>query len=89
MKKKTAQKTRAPADCRTFNQVCELERDGVHTKSSWLSVAHGGTVHIYNQVIGEPSTGNVTLTKREFMRMYEWYMKPQKLTPVTEGERRD
>jgi hypothetical protein len=61
-----------PKTANTFNKVCKLKKDSVSTRKSWMSVG-GATISIYNQKKGESSTGNVTLTKKEFERFIKFY----------------
>jgi hypothetical protein len=61
-----------PRTARTLNQQCELKRDNIESKESWILIDEG-FVHIHNQRNGEESTGGVTLTRREFDRFVDWY----------------
>lgn len=53
-----------PKTANTFNKLCKLKRDNLHTSKSWILVEEN-SVSIRNQKSGEESTGNITLTKKE------------------------
>ena len=67
----------SPRVAKTFNQLCQLQTDNINSKTSWLLVDEG-VVYIHNQIKEHPSTGSVTLTRREFNRFVDWYNKNQK-----------
>lgn len=67
----------SPRVAKTFNQLCQLQTDNINSKTSWLLVDEG-VVYIHNQINGHPSTGSITLTRREFNRFVDWYNKNQK-----------
>lgn len=71
-------KTRAPADCRGIDQVCELQTDHHDLKGAWI-LTDGYRVSIHTQETGKPSTGGVTLTPQQLNRLVAWWQKPQKL----------
>lgn len=65
-----------PKTANTFNKVCKLKRDNVHTRRSWIMLCGDGNpnhITICNQKNGHPSTGEVTLTKKEFERFIKFY----------------
>jgi hypothetical protein len=72
-------KMRAPFEVRTFDHVCQLERDNIETRKSWMSIQPDGSVSIYNQMNGKQATGNVSLTRAEFIKFAEFYVKPQRI----------
>lgn len=72
------QKMRAPADCRSNDQLCELVRDNISTPQSWIMIGNN-EVTICNQEPGKPSTGSVTLSRAEFLKFAQWYTKPQRI----------
>lgn len=67
----------SPRMTKTFNQIWRLQSDNINSKTSWLLIDEG-VVYIHNQVFGKPSTGSVTLTRREFNRFIDWYNHNQK-----------
>lgn len=73
------QKMRAPADCRTVDQQCELVRDNISTPQSWILLDGADGVTITNQRPGESSTGSVKLSRAEFLKFAQWYTKPQRI----------
>lgn len=67
-----------PRQTRTFEDICRLQTDHCDTKEAWLSV-DVGSITIMNQRTGEPSTGQVTLTRHAFGRFVDWYLREQKM----------
>jgi hypothetical protein len=67
-----AKENLTPKTANTFNKVFKLERDNVSTRNSWISVSPN-RISIYNQKNGQSSTGNVSLTKKEFERFIKFY----------------
>lgn len=69
----------SPRETKTFKQLCSLKTDNTESKESWILV-DVGTVHIHNQKNGEHSTGEVTLSRKEFNKFVDWYNKKQKVS---------
>ena len=61
-----------PKTANTFNKICQLSRDNIHTTKSWLMVGEK-TVDICNQKSGEKSIGIVTISKKDFERFIKFY----------------
>lgn len=61
-----------PKTANTTNKLCQLERDNVSTRNSWVLVEER-YVHITNQKSGNPSIGSVRMTKKEFERFIKFY----------------
>jgi hypothetical protein len=72
----------SPRNAKTFKQLCSLRTDNTQSKTSWI-LLDVGTVHIHNQKNGENSTGEVTLTRREFNQFVDWYNGQQKVRRKT------
>ena len=65
--------TLTPKTANTFNKICKLKRDNVHTRKSWILLELPNRIIISNQRSGEERTGKVTLTKKEFERFIKFY----------------
>lgn len=76
--RKSKAKTLAPYQCRSTNDLCQLQRDNLNFKRCWLLV-NEGHVTIAEQVIGQNSTTMVRISKRAFESMARWYLTPQKV----------
>jgi hypothetical protein len=50
------------------------------TKNAWFHLGHDGSLHIVNQRFGEPSTGNVRLTRAEFEQFVSFYKRGHGIT---------
>lgn len=61
-----------PKTANTFNKICQLKRDNVSTRKSWMLIDERG-ISICNQKIGETNTGKVRLTRKEFERFIKFY----------------
>lgn len=67
----------SPKTARTLADHCTLRSDNYSVGDAWI-ISDGDTVSIVKQKQGEPSTGEVTLTKQQFNRMIRWYQTPTK-----------
>lgn len=73
-----------PRTAKSFEQICSLKCDNIQTKDSWILI-DVGVVHIHNQRNGEESTGEVTLTRKEFERFADWYNGKKKFRRKTDA----
>jgi hypothetical protein len=72
------QKTKAklsPRQAKTNAEVCALRRDNLSAGNFWMLV-DDGEVTITAQKPGESSTAMITMSKRNFNRLIDWYNKP-------------
>ena len=71
-------KVKRPYDCGSFDEVCELQTDHHELKNWWISV-DGYEVSIYEQRSGETVHSSVSVPKRQFDALVQWYMRQQKV----------
>ena len=76
--KKNRTKTLSPRKTVTFNQICSLQTDNAGTKNFWIQL-DVGSVHLCEQTSGEAAKGSLTIPRRDFNKLIEWYLKEQKL----------
>jgi hypothetical protein len=69
----------SPKTARSLGDVCSLRTDHYTVGDAWIIIdSDAQFVTIVNQNDGEPSTGQVELTKEQFNRMIRWYQTPTK-----------
>lgn len=71
-------KTLSPRKARTFKQMVSLKTDNHHTKESWILLMEGNSICISNQRNGEALTASITIQRKDFNRLIDWYNKEQK-----------
>lgn len=66
-----------PYDVKTERQLLDLTSDNRNTKHAWilLGVNH---VTVCVQQSGGPPIGQASMSRRDFNRLIDWYMKDQK-----------
>lgn len=58
------------------NEIARLQTDNHSTKTAWILIGEQ-TVTLTRQKNGEPDTGSVTLTRRDFHALIDWYQRGQ------------
>jgi hypothetical protein len=71
-------KTMSPKQARTDEQVCSLNRDNQTFGDYWI-IGGGDNVYIACQPEGCPAESNISIPRDVFIRMVNWYQRPQKL----------
>ncbi len=66
----------SPKEAKGLRGICKLKEDNSETKNHWIMVCEDG-VHLCKQRHGEPATAKITISKREFNKLIEWYLKKQ------------
>lgn len=66
----------SPRNAKTLNEICSLRTDHHDLKHSWI-LTDGVNVTITKQDVGCLSTESVTLPRREFNLLIDWYVKEQ------------
>lgn len=70
----------SPKEAKTIKEVCSLETDNYSTKDFWIMVDPcNKDVTIMNQRVGESATQKISIHKKDFNKLIEWYLKDQKL----------
>lgn len=67
----------SPKEARTYEQLCSLRATLWNCKWGWILTADG-EITIQHQPRGEPRIQEITIPKRVFDKMVEWYLKPQR-----------
>lgn len=57
-----------------------LPAEAHSTKTAWIHL-DCQTVVLANQVSGQPPTGRIEMTKRDFDALVDWYVREQKVNP--------
>jgi hypothetical protein len=70
---------RRPRDCKTIDDVCEIQRDNKDVGDFWM-ITDGYTVSIHEQKMGEPSKQQISIPRATFNKLIDWYSRPQKIT---------
>lgn len=76
-KRKLLKKKLSPKEATTFSKICSLGTDNVSNRNSWASIEEK-SIYICVQKRGHPSDSAVNLSRKEFERIVEWYIKKQK-----------
>ncbi len=76
MPKKT---TRSLAECSTIDQICELRYDNRTHKDCWI-LSDGYRVTIAEQRVGESPTQSITIPRKTFNKLIEFYTRQQRRT---------
>ena len=71
-------KTRAPRDARTLDDLCALTRDTVTYGEFW-ALTDGHTVTLARQRVGEAAAEIISIPRRTFNLIVNWYTKPQRV----------
>lgn len=78
MKKKQKHRYLSPAQARTHDDQCKLNRDNINGRRGWI-LLDGASVSIAEQTVGESAKAIVSLSRSDFEKLVRWYFKPQKL----------
>lgn len=79
---KEKRKTIAPRNSKTLKEVCSMPSDNYGGRTHWILANHQ-TVTIAQWKKGQTNTNMVTLKKKQFNELIDWYLREQKLKPVT------
>lgn len=71
-------KKMSPKQARTDEEVCRLNRDNISVGDYWI-IGGGDDVYISRQKEGQPAESNISIPRDVFIRMVNWYQRPQKL----------
>ncbi len=71
-----------PRDARSHSQVAKIPRDNVTYAGTWALLNGDGksTITITRQRRGENATESISIPRRDFDRIVDWYMKPVKVS---------
>ncbi len=69
--------TLTPRRAYTFDQICSLHTDNHETPRTWLML-DVGVVTLCNQRNGEEPTAEITIKRRDFERLVDWYNRAQR-----------
>jgi hypothetical protein len=67
----------SPREAKTYAQILKLKSDNYSTNGHWILLNGGGEVVIAEQVTGEAPTAKMKISRREFNRIVNWYVKEQ------------
>lgn len=76
MTKAIKKKPLSPMNARTLNELCSLQRDNWAYGDFWIMV-DGNEVVLAAQKHGESATGSVSIPRRHFKELVQWYMRDQ------------
>jgi len=62
-----------PKEVKRYEDIAKLKHQIAESKKSWLVFKRENEIVIHNQVLGEKSTGEVVLTRREFQKFVDWW----------------
>jgi hypothetical protein len=67
-----------PSDCTRLADVLSLDRSYQEFGGRYgMLIQHDGAVILTDHVPGQPQTGSVTIPRRQFQRLVEWYQTEQ------------
>ncbi|WP_024516881.1 hypothetical protein [Bradyrhizobium sp. Tv2a-2] len=68
----------APRAAKTPEEVCQLQTANFDVDGFWI--LHGiNTISFAEQKLGKPSKQTITISKKAFDKMVDWYLRDQKL----------
>lgn len=66
--------TMTPREAKTFEQICELDRDNVDTDEHWMILDSGGDeITLAAQQLGKPSSAKISMPRATFEAFIDWY----------------
>jgi hypothetical protein len=74
----SAVRTLSPRKARTDNELCQMRRDNFDTDNHWI-LTDTFRVTIAAQKLGEGATQSITVPRKTFDKLVDWYMREQKL----------
>ena len=69
-----------PRDAKTERQELSLHSENHGVAEGWILI-DGPKVHLHAQKEGEASTGSITMSRRGFNALIDWYNREQEDTP--------
>lgn len=69
---------RAPCECSTFKELCELRTDNHSLKDFWI-ISDEKHITLTKQKDGESPTETITIPKYQFKLLVSWYQKKQEI----------
>ncbi len=64
---------KAPREAKTFDQICELRSDGIDAPDNFWCSVDEKTFAIYQQKVGEHPTQKITISRKAFNQIVDWY----------------
>jgi len=71
----------SPARVKNEHDVCSLQKSLCEMKGKWILVQHDGGIYLAEQEKGCAATATIQFTRREFVKLVEWYLREQPETP--------
>ena len=65
-------KIKAPIECRTFDDICNMPRDNVYCGDFSILIDEC-TVYLDEQKLGEPPKQQIAIPKSVFKKFITWY----------------
>jgi hypothetical protein len=69
----------SPRQAKTFDDVCKLNTDNHSLKDYWICLTGNNKINITKQRVGASSTESISIDRKSFNHLIDWYLKPQKL----------
>lgn len=69
-------KTISPRNCKTIEDVCNKRRDNFSTEKFWI-LADESSVTITEQKKGGEPNQSITIPKKDFDKLADWYYREQ------------
>lgn len=66
-------KVKAPIECKTFNDICNMPRDNLTLKDFWI-LTDGYEVTLARQKLGHEAEEIISIPKAVFNKFARWYM---------------
>lgn len=67
----------SPQTATTFSKICSLDTDNHSTKNYWIIIDEV-SVTLAEQQSGKPANTSISITRKDFNKLIEWYQTPQK-----------
>lgn len=67
----------SPSECSSISDILSLKESCLTLSQFWIMVQHDGAAIIADQSPGEPARKIITIPRKTFHKMIEWYGTPQ------------
>ena len=71
----------SPSEINTARDILTIRETVWNGRSHWMHVTHNGAVAICEQRAGKEETAMVSIPRRTFQAMMDWYLKDQESKP--------
>ena len=82
MAKKNINKQKTPINCKSFNDVCKMERDNIELPKNFWCLFDGYEITIAEQEMGHSPAQKISVSKSIFDKIVKWYITGSKMGKI-------